>query len=279
MKEVISTRADISALRALITMGWVRQIGFTPTDAAHVLGECADWDAEAAETAAILMARQRDGSGQSVRPDAGSFCQWAIETLIETSSHHVLNAALSHDQLPTVDPNTNPIASAGLARHSGASTIKLGLGLPLVGLGASASVYYPEIGRRLSVNAIVPKDADVANAVGAVAGQVRLSREALVTCPADGLFRAHLSKGNQEFSDLDAAKDALLRDLSKIVREEAQFAGASEIALTSAWSERTAEVEGKRIVIEIKLRITATGRPKIGSWLPQATSSTGSLRT
>jgi hypothetical protein len=73
--------------------------------------------------------------------------------------------------------------------------------VPVIGLGASAPSYYGAVGDRLGCQMILPEHAGVANAIGAVAGQVSQRRVGLVSSPAEGRFVAHLADGLQAFSD------------------------------------------------------------------------------
>src|SRR5699024_4958081 len=105
--------------------------------------------------------------------------------------------------------------------------------------------------------------ADVANAVGAVVGRVRITRTATVTQPEPGLFRAHLPDGTCDFPDADAARAGTLEALARLAAAEAQAAGAAEIELGSDWSHTGAAVEGKPVFVEARAAVTATGRPRL----------------
>ena len=72
--------------------------------------------------------------------------------------------------------------------RSGASRIDIGLALPLIGLGASAGVYYADVATRLGTRAILPELAPVANAVGAVSGRVSVRCQATISEQTDGAF-------------------------------------------------------------------------------------------
>ena len=60
----------------------------------------------------------------------------------------------------------------------------IALRLPVIGLGASAHLYYPKVAKKLGTTAVIPDFAGVANAVGAVVGQVRLVVHASIS-PAE----------------------------------------------------------------------------------------------
>ncbi|HLS18324.1 MAG TPA: hydantoinase/oxoprolinase family protein, partial [Paracoccaceae bacterium] len=262
--RVLRSRALIAALDRLVARGVVRVAGFTPSDAAHVLGRQADWDAEAAAWAATLMARKRDATGRPVAATPEEFAHLVHRTLIRHSAEAILDAALARDGHPDPHPSRAPLARAALDGHHGAARISIGLAYPLIGLGASAPVYYPEIAALLGTEVAVPAHSDVANAVGAVVGRVRITRTATVTQPELGIFRAHLPDGTADFEDLDSARAGVMDALSELAASEAREAGAAEVELSFDWSHNDATVEGKPLFVEAHAAVTATGRPRLG---------------
>lgn len=266
--DVLKARAQSASLARLVAQGLVRIAAFTPSDAAHVLGHHAAWDGEAARKAATLMARKRDGQARAIAPGPEAFSDMTYRAVIRGSAAYLLDAALAHDG---VAPDmAAPFSDSALARraldgHSGAARLSIGLDLPLVGLGASAPLYYPPIAARLGTGAIVPEDADVANAVGAVVGRVRISREAVITQPSEGCFRVHLPGAGGDFPTLEAATAHLWNALRAAAVQDAQAAGASSVETRQEWSEKTATTEGKRVFIEGHGRVVASGRPRLAS--------------
>ena len=110
---------------------------------------------------------------------------------------------------------------------------------------------------------MVPEHAGVANAIGAVVGRVRLTREAVVTQPADGRFQIHLPEHPETTSTVSSARDRALELLRDVVRTQARAAGAEDIELTEDWQEQTAMIENSRRFIEGRAIVTATGRPRM----------------
>ncbi|MEM7210367.1 MAG: hydantoinase/oxoprolinase family protein [Pseudomonadota bacterium] len=261
--EAIRTRMHVSAIRRLIARGLVRASGFTPSDAAHVLGDHDIWNRNAAVLAAELMARQSDARGRAVAPSSEALSKMVRDKLIRRSAEVLLDAAIGHDGIQQMLPSQTMLAQAALSGHAGVARISLGLDLPLVGLGASAPLYYPSIARTLGAASVVPEHAGVANAVGAVVGRVRLTRDAVVTQPSDGRFQIHLAEQPETVTTADLARTRSLELLKQVVLEQARAAGAVEIELTSDWQEQTAEIEGQRKFIEGRAIVTATGRPRL----------------
>ena len=99
-EAIASTGLQTSALESLIGRGLAQVAGFTPSDAAHVLGLYDDWDRSAAEKAARLLASMSDSSGTAVRNDEHELSQWVINAVVRGSAEAVLAATFSYDGHP-----------------------------------------------------------------------------------------------------------------------------------------------------------------------------------
>ncbi|NAZ37694.1 hydantoinase/oxoprolinase N-terminal domain-containing protein [Rubellimicrobium sp. CFH 75288] len=264
--EVLRSRAEAPALRRLVARGLVAEAGATPTDAAHVLGLQRDFDAEAAGKALALLARRRAGSGEALAPDAGAMARRILDALAGRSAEALLEAALAEEggwEEPAALAR-HPLAQAGLRGHEGLVRARLALGVPVIALGASAGTHYPAVGARLGTRAVVPEHAEVANAVGAVVGRVTAAAEGTVTIPAPGLAVAHGPGGPRRFADPEAALAALREALRAEARARAARAGAEETEFLETETRQEAEVEGRRVPVELRLRVVAQGRARLG---------------
>ena len=260
---VLRTRLMRTALKRLVSRGLVMVSALTPSDAAHVLGLHAAWDAAAAEKAARLFARSRGNDGRPVASGSRDLARRIVDALIRRSAEVVLDAAFAEDGFDRPEPSRSFLAQAALDRHAGLLSPRLSLAVPLIGLGAAAPTYYGDVALLLDAESVVPPEAHVANAGGAVVGQVRIARTATITCPAEGRFRAHLPDGARDFASLAEAEAAAGEALSAHARAAAAEAGAAEVHVTLATETRDAEVEGKRLLVEATVTATATGRPRL----------------
>ncbi len=251
-----------AALARLEAAGAVRRAAFTPSDAAHALGLQSGWDAAAAAAAADLLARAKGRDGKPVAPDGPAFARAVVERLVRRSADLVLEAALVEDGLPE-GLAASPLAAAALEGRRGLVAPALPLTVPLVGLGASAATYYPAVAAKLGADARIPAHAEVANAVGAVVGGVRIRRRGSVTVPADGVYRAHLPDGPRDFPSAEAAEAALLAALSAAAEAEARAAGAEAPEPHHRIARKVVTIEGRETYVEAEIAVTATGRPRL----------------
>ncbi len=266
MAKALTSRIETAALERLVARGLVRLAGMTPSDAAHALGLLSDWDASAADKGLRLMARRRTGRGERFADSAPALAQMIVDQLTAQTVDCLLEAAFAEDTGIDGTPETlagHSLTRAGLRNHQGVMAISARLNVPVVGLGASAPTYYPAVGARLHTRMVLPAHAGVANAIGAVVGQIAQRARGVVTSPGEGRFTAHLPDGLQGFNDRDAALAAMEAALTAEATARARASGAEDLRITATRDIREAEVEGRPMFIEATLTVTASGRPRV----------------
>jgi N-methylhydantoinase A/oxoprolinase/acetone carboxylase beta subunit len=267
MMQALTSRLEVAALERLVARGLVMISGATPSDAAHVLGRLSTWDGVAAEKALRLLARRRTGAGERFATGPEILAQMIVDQLTQQTVDCLLEAAFAEDsafgdQVPE-DLARHALTRAGLRQHRGVIEVGIKLGVPVIGLGASAPSYYGAVGVRLGCPMILPEHAGVANAIGAVAGQVSQRATGTVSSPAEGRFVAHLAEGLQVFSSSDAALQALEAALVTEASNRAREAGAIDLRVTVDRDVREVEIEGRQMFIEASVTATASGRPRV----------------
>jgi len=268
MGDAVTTRIEAPALGRLVTRGIVIVAGVTPSDSSHVLGKVDAWDTDAATKALTLFARKRNGAGDRIAPDADTLAQRIIAQVTAQTIDCLLEAAFDEDdrswgQLPATELARHPLTVGGLDHHSGVIRTQLSLGVPVIGLGASAHAYYGPVGERLGTQMILPDHADVANAIGAVVGQVSIHELATISSPGAGSYVAHLPDGPQVFPDADLAIEAVTDALTQVVLAKAEHAGVDSPRIKADADIKRAEIEGSEMFISAEVHVTAQGRPRI----------------
>ncbi len=268
LSDAVRTRLEHPALMKLVARGAVMIAGVTPSDASHVLGRLDSWDDGAARKAVALFGRRRNGRGDRIAAGPEDLARRIVAQLEAQTMDSLLEAAFDEDSYDWGDEAADRLARhaltrAGLAQHRGVLNLSLSLGVPVIGLGASAPNYYAPLGDRLGTRMILPEHAGVANAIGAVVGQVSMVVSGLVSAPGPGVFAAHLPDGPKRFADRDAALFALEQSLSAEAEARARASGVEEVRLNLTRDISEIEVEGQPMFIEAKVRVTAQGRPRI----------------
>lgn len=263
LEQLLAGRAPEKPLMRLVDRGLVILSGFTPSDAAHVLGLQDNWNIEAAHKTAALMARTERRPGIPMAEDGPAFARAVIDGLTIQSCGAIAEAVM--DDMP--GKSARRFMAAAFAAEGEKDALigfEVSLKRPLIGIGAPARTYYPEIARRMRTEFDVPTHADVCNAVGAVAGGVSQRVKILITSPAEGLFRVHGSEGINDFRDLEAAAAAATATAITEARSRAESAGADEIRVETSRDDRIATVASTfEVFVESHISATAFGRPRL----------------
>ncbi len=264
VSHAVTTRMESPALTRLVTRGMVMIAGVTPSDASHVLGRVEAWDNDAAIKALTLFARRRTGSGDRLASGPEAMAEMIIDQLTHQTVDCLLQAAFDEDGWQ--DPAglaKHAMTMAGLDQHRGIVEVDLKLGVPVIGLGASAGAYYGAVGERLNTRMVLPTHAGVANAIGAVVGQVAMHASGAVTSPGAGAFAVHLPDGICQFLTAEEAMNALETALRTEAANAATSAGVEEIRFAVERDVKEVEIEGQPMFIEAMVKVTAHGRPRI----------------
>ena len=261
--RLLFSNAQTATLNRLVARGLVHIAGFTPSDAAHVLGRQCNWDAMAARLGAELFARRRDGRGQPIAADPETISERVLVAVTRASAEVILETAFAEDGLDGAATVAHALVQRAVDREHGIARLSVALDRPVVGLGASAPLHYRDLPSLIGNECVVPVDTDVANALGAVVGQVRVSAEARVSQPKQGLFRLNAGDRVADFASEEQAVEAAEDEVRRLVAGRAAAAGtdAAEIVVSREFS--TAVVEGQRTFIEAQVVAVASGRPRI----------------
>ena len=263
------------AMARLERKGMAIYSGFTPSDAAHVLGNSNHWSIAGAKLAAQIWARQMRflyglGSwekGNSEEPAHRVFTLMndaICQTLLEAGLHqeNLLNEARSRNLAALMSKLI--LKNGNKDDDNALFGITFGKSHPIVAVGAPATTYYPQVAKSLDVDLILPKYGHVANAVGAVMGSVVQRSEIVITQPTEGIFRIFHGAAPFDCHDLDVA----LSQAEAIVKQQAydlaKSAGAADVDIRIRHDNKhiMSELDGE-LFVEAKISAIATGKPTL----------------
>ncbi len=265
LDRLLTSNAQSATLSRLVGRGLAHIAGFTPSDAAHVLGLQSNWNAETARLGAELFARKRDGRGQPLAANPEKLARRVLMALTRASADVILETAFAEDGLDGAAMAGHALIERAIEGRPGIARLAISLDRPVVGLGASAGLHYAGLPKLLGADCITPDDADVANALGAVVGHVRVTAAARVSQPVEGLFRLNSDDGIRDFHNEAAALSAADSVVRRLVAERAVIAGASDPEIIVEQDIRTSMIEDQRLFIEADVVAVASGRPAIAS--------------
>ncbi|MFO7918949.1 MAG: hydantoinase/oxoprolinase family protein [Anaerolineae bacterium] len=251
-------------LRNLERRGLVVRAGFTPTDAAHVLGHYGEWDAEASRLAAERLGTYFD-------MDVEALCEDVLQRTSERIATEIAHKLLDDEGYEgNGDPSGMDSFLLDLALCSQASSslrCQIMLQPKLVGIGAPVETYFPRVQDLLHGTLHIPQHAEVANALGAVAGSV-VSRVHVLIVPDEdaGLFRVHFPDQLRDCGTLDEALACAKARGRALALGEARRAGAEDVRVQVERCDQRAPVAtgwGEELYIQTLLDVTAVGRPRL----------------
>jgi N-methylhydantoinase A/oxoprolinase/acetone carboxylase beta subunit len=265
LDRLLISNAQVATLNRLVGRGLVHIIGFTPSDAAHALGRQANWDASAARLGAELFSRRRDGQGRLIADDADAFSEMVLAAVTRHSAEVMLETVFSEDGLEGAASVANPLVQRAVSLRDGMARLSIMLDRPVIGLGASAHLHYAGLPRLLGNECVIAEHADVANALGAVVGQVRMSSEARISQPEPGLFRLNAGERLDDFETEEEAMLAAEAHIRAAAEALAERAGTDQARIEITRDIRVATIQDERTFVEAFVVATATGRPRVAS--------------
>jgi N-methylhydantoinase A/oxoprolinase/acetone carboxylase beta subunit len=258
IRKVAVSSAAQRALLSLKRKGLVQTGGFTPSDAAHVLGLQDNWPGPAARLAARLMVRFRDMKAAD-EAQTEAFCRAVWSETARRSCRAILDTAFgkSLGEHELVDAVSSGRGSLGLAK------VSLSPSIPVVAVGGPVRVYYGEVARRLQCEVIFPPFFEVANAVGAATGVVAQTVTVSVEGDGSGLFRVHGPSGVQQFTSGAAALAAAEAQAQEAAAKAATQLGAHDTQVRlSVAKHHLPDAADDNGLLEAVVRAEAIGRPR-----------------
>ncbi|MBN2852310.1 MAG: hydantoinase/oxoprolinase family protein [Clostridia bacterium] len=225
-KDVLSIcdNCDISIynndLDLLVNEGVIMRCAITPTDIAHCQKKFNKWDSEAAELILTLFVKQF------------GFDETTILAKIEDKIGQLLYTMIVRKlyQYESKNDMEEEFYEFSYGSDSRLLNFDITCKFPIIGLGAPAYLYLPEVARKLNTTCIIPTHAGVANALGAIAGEIRITEFAEITTIYDNNqfvgYHLQTSNGVNLFDTYEEAEKQAYSLLNLITRENLAKRGA-----------------------------------------------------
>ncbi|MFO1150906.1 MAG: hydantoinase/oxoprolinase family protein [Alsobacter sp.] len=226
MNVAVRGPAQQRTLDRLVARGLLQVAGFTPSDAAHVLGRQGQWSREGAVLAGAAFKRWKRMSRHldeaAIEPFARDFAQEVVDAVVAKTGRVLLETLAG---VP-LDGAGGLVAAATDGSHRlGGLRVAIAPRAPVVAVGGPAPVYYPDVGRRLGCEIVLPEHGDVANAVGAAVGVVKVQAVVEISSEGMGAWRIHGGGDPVPVADPGEALDRARRLAAGQARERASALG------------------------------------------------------
>jgi N-methylhydantoinase A/oxoprolinase/acetone carboxylase beta subunit len=243
------------------------RISLTPTDALHAGGFYQEYSVDAARLGVQIDA----GRMQVSETD---FIARIKEEVVNKITREIVTKLvydeIQHVHVPGCEVCRLLLKEVIKNQPSREFAVSLALNKTIVGVGAPAHAYLPEVANRLHTQLVVPEHAEVANAIGAITGGVFETVEILIQ-PLPGFGSVEdppclmFSPDERcEFESLELALAYAETHGENLVREAAARECAIDVHVTKERADREATVRdgwGGSVLLEIKFTFTAVGKP------------------
>ena len=189
--QLVNRVSDRNRVTRLVDRGVLQVGGFTPSDAAHVLDKQSQWSREAAELVCLMIGRSHDKityNDTTIDEQCRDFAQEVYDAMVAKSTHLLLEKLSGHNY-PQDDPIISCITQGKIQLND--LNISLIPTIPLVAVGGPAQVFYGSVGDRLGITPIIPRNSEVANAIGAAIGMIKVHAVVEISSAENGGYRIH----------------------------------------------------------------------------------------
>ncbi len=244
--------------------GVVLRCGFTPTDVMHLTGAYAQFDADAARMVAGYLADNLRCSVQELCDRVNDlvkkrlFCN-IVRVLMEQK--HPIYTQKSEQMQALIEQAYEEQKQDGFQVLS----LPLKTSFELVGIGAPIHLFLPDVAKMLGTQCVIPPHAAVANAVGAVIGNVTATATVQIRKHMEGGVGVGFDLFGAEFRscyiDKDEAEEAARTYVKQLAKQRAYEQGATgEVKVSVDTVEDEAKTKGGVLYLGGSVTATACGR-------------------
>ena len=238
----------------------IQRCGLTLTDLLHVTDRFNRWSKESADTYCQMFSRltKTDMAGMAER-----LLDMGVELLILELLKRQLDEETDPEALHTCAVCRTLVENL-LSGGSDQYAVRIDLKRPVVGIGAPIHFFLPRAAEVLGARAVLPQDADVANAIGAITSNVVVKRHLRIIPNQEGGFLIEGLAGARHFQRFVEA-DAFAREqLARMVRDQAWAAGTScRVVELKTEDQIPTTADGKQIFMGRIIHAKLTGQPDI----------------
>jgi N-methylhydantoinase A/oxoprolinase/acetone carboxylase beta subunit len=238
----------------------IQRCGFTPTDLLHIENRFTRWNRKAAICMGQMMA-------QICRRNLHKMAADLLISFTQKLILEILGSQFDGEADPA-DLEQNPLSRSlvenMLQGGNRRFTVSIRLHHPVIGIGAPIHFFLPQAAASLGTEAVIPENADVANAIGAITSRIVILRKVDIIAPQPDRYQVVGLAGVKNFGKLDEADAYAEKLLIHRVRELAQAAGTSETRVdTRREDRRPTTADGSRIFLGRTIWCRLTGEPDL----------------
>lgn len=256
-----------SSVARLEKEGVVLRCGLTPTDIMHIKGDFDRFDAKAARLGAEYVAA-------CLQFDFDELCENVYDAVKKKLYCNLVRILLC-EQFPHYKKEG---CGEGLAKlieqgweeaknpHSGVVDIGFSTSFALIGIGAPIHIFLPDVARAFKTRCVVPQNASVANALGAVVGNIAATCtvEVVPDYAVEGIrgYVVHGEDKNMVYASQAEAIEAAKAEAERMAISQAQKRGAKGDLMVSVEAVDS-NAPAKEVVLYLGTKVSATAIGRI----------------
>lgn len=204
--------------------GLIQRCGLTPTDILHINGSFKRWKPDAAFRMVNILA-------VLTRTEPKMIQKSLLERFEKDLAKELLRKQLSRYVNVDEDRETElsrHFMECILSEENTEYSIRARLKNPIIGIGAPVNYFLPNAGEKLNAKVVIPEDADVANALGAITSHILIKKKISIRPDQIGFFIVQGVEGGKQFKNIEKAEEWAIKHLEKSVLKMALAAGTSQ---------------------------------------------------
>ncbi len=167
--------------------GVIIRCGLTPTDVMHIKGDFTGYQSEASVLAARFLMRSLGLYGEPDDCDferaLDSFCDMVYDFVKKTMYQNIVRILLQDRYGSLLKNGPDEQLQALISQNwenqksekDGFLSFRFSTDATLIGIGAPTHIFLPDVAKALGTKCVIPENAGVANAVGAIVGDVSVT--------------------------------------------------------------------------------------------------------
>ena len=263
LSDMAPNQSSLGAIDRLINYNLIEISGFTPTDAAHVLGMYDKFSKEASILGAMIITKQKNSSGKFITDSKENLSEMVLRSLFEQSSIAIFDFALDA-QFKNQENKSfleNKIFQEKIfSDNSDLVKISLKARMPIISIGASASSYYPNIAKLLNTKNITPSNYSVAGAVGAAVGSIKQTIKILITKGQDEKYKVHYPSKVESYQSIQDAIKYAKKEAKSLANQKCLLNGAVDLTTKVKVFKNEFQISNnKKVFLECNVIATSYG--------------------
>jgi N-methylhydantoinase A/oxoprolinase/acetone carboxylase beta subunit len=228
-------------LERLEKHGVIMRSALTPTDIMHLTGQFSRWNSEGARLGAAILAQRLNMNLQELIDTVNKKVQ---EKLYLNIAGVLLQDENLDFKFEKLSEETVALIMKGFDDKAGCNlNVSVSTDFDLVGIGAPIHIFLPEVAKKLHSRCIVPENASVANAVGAITASVSVEETVIIkpVYEAQGIsqYSCFSSEQCSSFPNYEEALDWSRKEAERIALQKAMNRGSGQTKVIVNEEEKT----------------------------------------